>query len=496
MVKDTAYYDVLGVKTDVNDVDLKKAYRKKAIEFHPDKNKAPDAEEKFKEISKAYQVLSDPNTRVVYDKNGKDMVEGMGVGEQDPSAFFAMVFGGDRFYDLIGEISLMKEMTNVADVMMTDEEKAELEKEKEKEKEKAEATAATAGAGPASTSQPTTETADSATTAAGPPPPSTAGADASAKAAAEPASAGTQLTPHTGTTMPSGLSSPGSETPEKGGRKDHLDKKGKPKLTPEQRQKLEALEAERKKAKEERVAMLTKKLIERIRPMVQAKNPDDKNDPEVKAYVTKTTQEAEDLKLESFGVELLHTIGAAYMMKSTSFLKSRKFLGIPGFMARIKERGAAIKEAWGLITSAVGVQAVMEDLQRRQESGEEFPEEELRALEEDLTGKILLASWRGTRYEVGNVLREVCERVLKDPEVPEAELVKRAKAILLTGAIFKSIQPDESAEERRELERLVARAAGKGKEKDKKGHGPHGVAETPTSETPTTEKPKSSWFKK
>lgn len=134
--------------------------------------------------------------------------------------------------------------------MMTEEEKAELEKEKEKEK--AEATAATAGAGPASTSQPTTETADSATTAAGPPPPSTASADASAKAAAEPASAGTQLTPHTGTTTPSGLSSPGSETPEKGGRKDHLDKKGKPKLTPEQRQKLEALEAERKKAKEER----------------------------------------------------------------------------------------------------------------------------------------------------------------------------------------------------------------------------------------------------
>ncbi|KAG8921048.1 hypothetical protein FRC00_009203, partial [Tulasnella sp. 408] len=112
MVKDTAYYDILGVKTDVNDVDLKKAYRKKAIEFHPDKNKAPDAEEKFKEISKAYQVLSDPNTRAVYDKNGKDMVEGMGVGDQDPSAFFAMVFGGDRFYDLIGEISLMKEMTN------------------------------------------------------------------------------------------------------------------------------------------------------------------------------------------------------------------------------------------------------------------------------------------------------------------------------------------------------------------------------------------------
>ncbi|KAG8902482.1 hypothetical protein FRC00_005945 [Tulasnella sp. 408] len=369
---------------------------------------------------------------------------------------------------------------------MTEEEKAELEKEKAEAAAAAAGTGATPAPGAAAAPQPSAEAAESTAAAAGPPPPSTPapGADASAAPAAEPVSTGTQLTPHTGTPTPSGLSaSPGSETPEKGGRKEHLDKKGKAKLTPEQRQKLEALEAERKKAKEERVAMLTKKLIERIRPMVQAKNPDDKNDPEVKSYVNKTTQEAEDLKLESFGVELLHTIGNVYMMKATSFLKSRKFLGIPGFVARIRERGAAIKEAWGLITSAVGVQAVMEDLQRRQESGEEFPEEELRALEEDLTGKSSV---------------QVCERVLKDPEVPEAELVKRAKAILLTGAIFKSIQPDESAEERRELERLVARAAGKGKEKDKKGHA-HGhlaATDAPTAETPTSEKPKSSWFKK
>lgn len=66
--------------------------------------------------------------------------------------------------------------------------------------------------------------------------------------------------------------------------------------------------------------MLTKKLIERVRPMVQAKNPDDKNDPEVKSYVTKTTQEAEDLKLESFGVEVCNFITTrSYFADESSF---------------------------------------------------------------------------------------------------------------------------------------------------------------------------------
>jgi DnaJ-class molecular chaperone len=49
----------LGVRPDANDAELKNAYRKQAIKYHPDKNPSPDAEEKFKEIAKAYQVLGD-----------------------------------------------------------------------------------------------------------------------------------------------------------------------------------------------------------------------------------------------------------------------------------------------------------------------------------------------------------------------------------------------------------------------------------------------------
>lgn len=64
------YYQVLGVSKGVSEADLKSAYRKLARQYHPDVNKAPDAAEKFKEVSEAYQVLSDPKKRQLYDQVG------------------------------------------------------------------------------------------------------------------------------------------------------------------------------------------------------------------------------------------------------------------------------------------------------------------------------------------------------------------------------------------------------------------------------------------
>ena len=54
------YYDILGISKTTNEKDLKKAYRKLALKYHPDRNKSKDAEDKFKEISTAYAVLSNP----------------------------------------------------------------------------------------------------------------------------------------------------------------------------------------------------------------------------------------------------------------------------------------------------------------------------------------------------------------------------------------------------------------------------------------------------
>lgn len=63
------YYAVLGVEADASDNTLKSAWRRKASEFHPDKNTAPDAAEKFRETQQAYEVLSDPLQRRAFDEN-------------------------------------------------------------------------------------------------------------------------------------------------------------------------------------------------------------------------------------------------------------------------------------------------------------------------------------------------------------------------------------------------------------------------------------------
>ncbi|KAJ0158868.1 Protein CAJ1, partial [Colletotrichum tanaceti] len=100
------------------DIEIKKAYRKLAIVHHPDKNpNDPSAHEKFQEIGEAYQVLSDKDLRVAYDKYGKDSAK-PSEGFADPAEFFTSIFGGDAFVDWIGEISLMKDLTATMDITM------------------------------------------------------------------------------------------------------------------------------------------------------------------------------------------------------------------------------------------------------------------------------------------------------------------------------------------------------------------------------------------
>merc|ERR1712004_352882 len=65
------YYTILGVSRGASDDEIKKAYRKLALKYHPDKNQSPGAEERFKEIGEAYDVLSDSRKKQIYDQYGE-----------------------------------------------------------------------------------------------------------------------------------------------------------------------------------------------------------------------------------------------------------------------------------------------------------------------------------------------------------------------------------------------------------------------------------------
>src|SRR4029079_8034605 len=101
------YYEILGVTREVSGGELKSAYRKLALAFHPDRNPGDDAaSEKFKEASEAYAVLSDPEKRALYDRYGHAGVAGSGSGFGqgfDPSVFgefsglFENLFGFSGF---------------------------------------------------------------------------------------------------------------------------------------------------------------------------------------------------------------------------------------------------------------------------------------------------------------------------------------------------------------------------------------------------------------
>lgn len=70
------YYKILNLSRSATDDEVKKAYRKMALKFHPDKNKTPGAEEKFKEVAEAYDVLSDKKKREIYDQYGEEGLKG------------------------------------------------------------------------------------------------------------------------------------------------------------------------------------------------------------------------------------------------------------------------------------------------------------------------------------------------------------------------------------------------------------------------------------
>jgi hypothetical protein len=368
----------------------------------------------------------------------------------------------------------MKDLTKTMEISMRE---MEEEQAAQAEVEKAEATATAAAAGEASTTTATDGTTPPAAAAAAAPADAESGPSAAAKAkeaeaAAERAAAQAADAPPVYTAPPpayaqdpattGAASSSGTSTPKPRGipiRPAIMDKtedearleaqgmtdaekelrekqKKKAGLTKEQREELAAYELERKKIRDERVINLSNKLTERISLWTET----DKAADVTKAFKDKIQLEIENLKMESFGLEILHAIGATYLMKASSFLKSQKFLGISGFFSRIKDKGTLVKDTWSTMSAAIDAQLTMEEMAKLEEQGgEAWTDEKKAEYEKKVTGKILAAAWRGSKFEIQSVLRDVCDSVLNDKKIKLEKRVERAHALVIIGEMCQKV---------------------------------------------------------
>ncbi|KAF9329992.1 hypothetical protein BG006_007011 [Podila minutissima] len=333
-------YDILGVPVDASPSLIKKNYRALALQNHPDKNPDPEAHAKFQKISEAYQILSDPKLRSDYNMYGQNKDVSPEGGFVNPEAFFKQQFGGDRFVDIIGEISIGRDMRDALN---------------EPEDE---------------------STAD---------------------------------------------------------------------LSPEEKAKREASVSEikdkaRDEARQARVDKLVKNLIHKL--SIYTDGPCDYA--AAKAYQEIIRLEAEELKAESYGVELLHAIGFTYTLKAKQYLGKNEMLGLGSWFHGVREKGHILSETVSTLRAAMDLQQSFTQLQEAEK--EPMDEAAKKALEEAAASKGIRALWKGSKLEVEGVLRDVCDKTLSDPTVPKTTLIKRASALKIIGAVFEAVKADKPAE--------------------------------------------------
>ena len=351
---DTMYYDLLGINSNASEAEIKKAYYHSAMKYHPDKNPGNlEAEEKFKQISEAYQVLSDPTKRAMYNMHG--MAQGSSESSfVDPQQFFKQQFGGEKFVSIIGEISIARDFK---DAIMAN-----------------------------------------------------------------------------------------------GGQPNQI-------LTTE----------ERIMQRQKRVNELVHNLIAKLSLYTDAfPSPTADSMPvgttmehlskeALSSFRTVAQIEIDNLKEESYGIELLHAIGYTYCLKSDQWMAifetdgsflNRAWGYTSRFASGFKEKAHIVSSTASTIKTAYDLQTSFSKLQQMESKsesrdsatkGEEVPltpeqERELKfKLEQEAAAKGMEALWKGSKMEVESVLREVCDICLSDESLSLEIRKRRAAALRVLG---------------------------------------------------------------
>ncbi|KAI0654329.1 DnaJ-domain-containing protein [Cubamyces menziesii] len=234
------------------------------------------------------------------------------------------------------------------------------------------------------------------------------------------------------------------------------DAKGREILSPEEKarreEKARKAAAEKAAARAERVAKLVENLDRKLSIFTEsAAGP---SDPQVsESFRTICKLEAEELKKESYGVDLLHAIGFVYAQKAKHYLASNQtFLGMGGWIHNVQGKYHVFSETVSTLRAAMELKNVFEQIQAAEKAGNLTPEEKQK-LEEQAAEKGVQTLFKGAKLEIESVLRETCDRLLEDPSVPRAKAQLRAVALQILGDAYMSVRKEE--DERREESEYV-----------------------------------------
>ncbi|KAG2155334.1 DnaJ-domain-containing protein [Suillus bovinus] len=223
------------------------------------------------------------------------------------------------------------------------------------------------------------------------------------------------------------------------------DAKGKEILSEEEKARKEEKEkkvaAEKAAARAERVQKLVENLKRKLSIFTEsATGP---YDPEVtNSWRTICQLEAEDLKKESYGVELLQAIGFVYVSKAKHYLATNQTLfGVGGWFHNVQGKYHVFSETVSTLRSAIELKSVFDQIAAAEKAGNLTPEER-KKLEEQAAEKGIQALFKGTKLEIESVLRETCDRVLEDPTISRPKAQMRAVAMQILGESYVAIKKD------------------------------------------------------